>query len=165
MEINLDFKKWLVSEVGGATGAVFDPFQKSRDWNWEGAPGSIGVSPKEGPIGAKKCKKCKKENFEEGILGKWGRGAVAGAALLGGAMGMNSDATAADNIPSSSYTSPDAKQFSGGDQNYHWNGEIGKYQVQKDSKGRTVYVSKKGNFLRVPSNIDPSGFKFVRVNL
>ncbi len=56
----LYFKKWLL-EFMGSTGVVFDPKQKSRDWNWLGAPGSTGVSPKEDPIGCKKKKKKKKK--------------------------------------------------------------------------------------------------------
>jgi hypothetical protein len=60
MQLNLDFKNWLVPEMG-ATAAVFDPSQKSRDWNWEGSPGtSCGVSPKENPIGIKNKKKIRK---------------------------------------------------------------------------------------------------------
>ena len=43
----MSFKQWM--EMAG-TGAVFDPTQKSRDWNWQGAPGSTGVTPKENPI-------------------------------------------------------------------------------------------------------------------
>lgn len=61
MQANLDFKKWLLDEVGGATSALYDPKQKSRDWNWEGAAGNnCGVSPKENPIGVKTKKKSKK---------------------------------------------------------------------------------------------------------
>ena len=46
---NLDFRQFL--EIGGATGVVFNPkVKKSRGWNYEGAPGSTGVSPKENPI-------------------------------------------------------------------------------------------------------------------
>ena len=52
----LDFKKW--HEMVGA-GAVYDPKAKSRDWNWWGAVGSSGVSPKEEPIHKKKKKKKK----------------------------------------------------------------------------------------------------------
>lgn len=41
-----------LSEFMGATGVVAGthPKKKSRDWNWVGAPGSTGVSPKEEPI-------------------------------------------------------------------------------------------------------------------
>jgi hypothetical protein len=53
----LNFKIWIANEVAGATAVVGDTKQKSRDWNWEGAPGSTGVSPKEFPIGYKKKKK------------------------------------------------------------------------------------------------------------
>ena len=57
----LNFRTWLVNEIGGATSVVFDPKQKSRDWNWMGAPGSTGVSPKENPIGVGRKKKKKKK--------------------------------------------------------------------------------------------------------
>ncbi len=37
-----------------ATGVVYDPRVKPKqDWNYEGVPGSTGVSPKEWPIGFK----------------------------------------------------------------------------------------------------------------
>lgn len=58
MDINLNFKKWLTTEMCG-TGVVFDPKKKSHDWNAWGAPGSTGVSPVENPIGVKKKKKKK----------------------------------------------------------------------------------------------------------
>jgi hypothetical protein len=57
MQINLNFKNWLQLEIAGATSVVFDPKKKSRDWNWEGSPGTTGVSPKENPIGVKNKKK------------------------------------------------------------------------------------------------------------
>lgn len=51
IDFNLNFKKWLETSV------VFDPKQKPKeDWNWEGSPGKIGVSPKKNPIGVKKKK-------------------------------------------------------------------------------------------------------------
>lgn len=54
----LNFKHWIAAEMMGSTGVVFDPKQKSRDWNWQGAPGKLsGVSPKEDPIGCKPRKK------------------------------------------------------------------------------------------------------------
>lgn len=53
----LYFKKWL--EMTG-TGAVYDGTKSKEDWNWWGAPGSSGVSPKDGvPIKKKKRKKKK----------------------------------------------------------------------------------------------------------
>ena len=56
----MSFKQWM--EMVG-TGAVFDPKPKSRDWNWWGAPGSTGVTPKEDPINnwTKKRKKKRKK--------------------------------------------------------------------------------------------------------
>lgn len=46
----LQFSKWMQSEMAG-TGAIYDPKQKPKeDWNWQGAVGKIGVSPKKGPI-------------------------------------------------------------------------------------------------------------------
>lgn len=49
---NFSFKDWL--EMCG-TGVVFDPKQKPKeDWNWQGAPGKTGVSPKQDPIKKKK---------------------------------------------------------------------------------------------------------------
>lgn len=53
----LNFKHWIAQEIAGATGVVGDTKQKSNDWNWEGAPGKTGVSPKEDPIGCKPRKK------------------------------------------------------------------------------------------------------------
>jgi hypothetical protein len=41
-----------------ATSVVYDPRVKSKeDWNYEGSPGSTGVSPKEWPIGFKPKRK------------------------------------------------------------------------------------------------------------
>jgi hypothetical protein len=48
--IDLKFGDWF-TEMSGSTGAVFDPKQKPKeDWNWQGTPGTTGVSPKKGPI-------------------------------------------------------------------------------------------------------------------
>jgi len=55
----LDFRQW--AEMVG-TGVVFDPHAKSKDWNWWGAPGSTGVSPKEGPIKNWAKKKKRRKN-------------------------------------------------------------------------------------------------------
>jgi hypothetical protein len=49
---DLNFKNWLAEMVG--TNAIFDPKKKPKeDWNWQGTPGSTGVSPKKGPIKVK----------------------------------------------------------------------------------------------------------------
>lgn len=53
----LEFKEWLFEMTG--TGAVYDGTPPGPDWNWWGAPGTTGVSPKEGPIMHKKKKKKK----------------------------------------------------------------------------------------------------------
>ena len=46
----MNFKKWL--EMCG-TGAIYDPKVKPKeDFNWWGAVGKQGVSPKKGPINA-----------------------------------------------------------------------------------------------------------------
>lgn len=44
----LNFKQWL--EMMGSTGAIYDGSKSSEDWNWQGAPGKVGVTPKQGPV-------------------------------------------------------------------------------------------------------------------
>ena len=57
----LTFKQWL-SELAGATGAIYDPKATGIEGNWEGAPGSTGVSIKGDPIKSwTKKKKSKKK--------------------------------------------------------------------------------------------------------
>ena len=102
------------------------------------------------------------ELIDEGMFdgaAKWGRGLAAGAALVG-SMGYN--AAANDNMPSSQTTAPNAAQFLQGNSNYHWNGEIGRYQAGTNQQGQTVYTTKNGKFLRVPDNLSSTGFKFVK---
>lgn len=43
----LKFKQWL--EMVG-TGAVYDGTKPKEDWNWWGAVGKTGVTPRKGPI-------------------------------------------------------------------------------------------------------------------
>lgn len=59
--MKMEFKRWFNEMVG--TGAVYDGTKPSEDWNWWGAPGSQGVSPKKGPIkhGKKKRKRKQKK--------------------------------------------------------------------------------------------------------
>lgn len=52
--MQLEFEKWFVKEMA-ATGVVFNPKIKPKeDWNYEGTPGSTGVTPKKGPIKSNK---------------------------------------------------------------------------------------------------------------
>jgi hypothetical protein len=55
----IPFEEWFLQREMVGTGAVYDGTKPSEDWNWWGAPGSTGVSPKKGPIKPKKKRKKK----------------------------------------------------------------------------------------------------------
>lgn len=51
--MKMNFKQWL------ETFAVYDGTKSSEDWNWWGAPGKTGVTPKKSPIKPKNDKRKK----------------------------------------------------------------------------------------------------------
>ena len=94
----------------------------------------------------------------------WAKSAAIGATMLGASMDNNVQAASTN-----STTSPDAKSFlqaqprSTIDNVNHWNSEIGKYTTGYAKDGSIIYQSKNGNFKRVPSQLSPNGFKFIKI--
>ena len=94
----------------------------------------------------------KEQELEEG----WGKNIAMGAALLGAGFGASKLSSTKAPVKPPETISQSA------DQDSHWNSQLGDYTVSTDSQGRTVYNSRKGKFISVPSKLH-GGHKFVQV--
>jgi len=89
----------------------------------------------------------------------WAKRAAVGGAMLAGGLGMSGQAQSATSPDAAQYVQPQAGNTMSP---YSYNSEIGKYTVQKVGND-TIYQTAKGNFKRIPSKLDPTGFRFVKI--
>jgi hypothetical protein len=95
------------------------------------------------------------EVLEEGWK-DWGKKVAIGGALLGAGLG------AMNKMGQDQQTANPQAINQQADSNYHWNSEIGRYTVVQNGN-QTIYKTQKGNFVRVPNKISPTGYQFVKI--
>lgn len=103
------------------------------------------------------------EELEEGVFDtvrRFGQKAALVGALAGSGAGVANAANTTSPDAASYFTAPAGQTMS----KYSWSSEIGKFTYSQDKDGSYIYHTKKGDFKRIPSKFNPTGYKFVRIN-